>query len=199
MGSISPSFPAVRTTRSAATADSGKVRMRHASSPSFPAVRADAGADGRQRQGAHGLISPSSAVRVPPRRRRQGPHGHVSPAPVHTTTVSGQSSALIRRPFVVRRAAAGMLSCPSDPGRTEAVMDQPSPDVAAGQVLSVPPRRARAAARGPFGRRLDADARIPLLRGDAHRLRARLVRLSADEFQADVGRRQRRRLELRGQ
>ena len=53
--------------------------------------------------------------------------------------------------------------------------------------------------RRPFGRRLDADARVPLLRGDAHGLGARLVCVSADEFQADVGRRQRRRLELRKQ
>ena len=67
------------------------------------------------------------------------------------------------------------------------------------QVLSVSSRRSRAAACRPFGRRLDADARVPLLRGDAHRLRARLVHFSADELQADVGRRERRRLELREQ
>ena len=78
-------------------------------------------------------------------------------------------------------------------------MDQTSARYAPGQVLSVSSGCTRAGACRPIGRGLDADARVPLLRGHAHRLRARLVYFPADEFQADVGRRQRRRLELREQ
>src|ERR1051325_4664553 len=66
-------------------------------------------------------------------------------------------------------------------------------------MLSLSARRPCTRAGGPLGCGLDADPRIPLLRSDAYGLRARLVYLPADELQADVGWRQRCRLELRKQ
>src|SRR5690349_15613263 len=69
----------------------------------------------------------------------------------------------------------------------------------AGQVLSISAGRARARTRGSFGGGLNADPRLPLLRSHAHRLGTRLVCVSADELQVDVGWCKRRRLELREQ
>ncbi len=218
MGSLSPSFPAVRATP-AQTADSGKVRMGSLS-PSFPAVRATPAQTADSGKVRMGSLSPSfPAVRATPAQTADSGKvrmGSLSPSfpAVRTTPAQTADSGKVRmgitaarrsnaelRPYQGRRCpdtsslasaaiAAGMLCCPSDPGRIEAVMDQPSPDVPLVKFYRFlpgarAPQRADRSAAGSMPTR--AFRYCEAMRD---RLRARLVRLSADEFQIDVGRRE---------